>query len=66
MRSINPPGVPMAPIPIMLDDPEVIQCAMPPPLQHLLGTIQSFDFSQGDFDTNITRLVAHLKSRPMD
>jgi hypothetical protein len=53
-------------IPIMLDDPGVIQGAMPPPLQRLLGTIQSFDFSQGDFDTNITRLVAHLKSRPMD
>jgi len=53
-------------VPIVLDDPRVIQSAMPPSLQLALGGIQWFDFSQGNFDTNITRLVAHMKSRPMD
>jgi hypothetical protein len=53
-------------VPIMLDDPRVIQSAMPPSLQLMLRGIQWFDFSQGNFDTNITRLVAHMKSRPMD
>jgi hypothetical protein len=53
-------------VPILLNDPGVIQSAMPPPLQLMLGGIQWFDFSQGNFDTNINRLVAHMKSRPMD
>jgi hypothetical protein len=53
-------------VPIMLDDPRIIQSAMLPSLRLMLGSIQWFDFSQGDFDTNITRLVAHMKSRPMD
>jgi len=53
-------------VPIMLNDPRVIQRAMPPSLQLMLGGIQWFDFSQGDLDTNITKLVAHMKIRPMD
>lgn len=53
-------------VPIMLDDPGVIQSAMPPPLRILLGGIPWFDFSRGDFETNVTRLVAHMKSQPMD
>ncbi len=53
-------------VPIMLNDPRATQSAMPPSLQLLLGGIQWFDFSQGDFDANIARLVAHMKSRPMD
>ena len=53
-------------LPIMLTDPHVTQIAMPPSLQLLLGGIQWFDFSQGDFDVNIAKLVVHMKSRPMD
>lgn len=53
-------------VPIMLRDPAVTQSAMPPALQLLLGGVQYFDFSQGDFDANLGRLVADMKSRPLD
>lgn len=53
-------------LPIMLTDPLATQKAMPPSLQFLLGAIQWFDFSQGDFDRNMARLIAQMKSRPMD
>ena len=53
-------------VPVMLDDPAAIQSAMPPSLHGALERIQWFDFSQGSFDANITRLVAHMKRRPMD
>jgi TIR domain-containing protein len=53
-------------VPIMLHDPGVIQRAMPPSLRQVLGEIQWFDFSAGDFDTNIARLIAHIRTRPMD
>ena len=53
-------------MPIMLTDPHATQIAMPPSLQLLLGGIQWFDFSQGDLDINVAKLVAHMKSRPMD
>lgn len=52
-------------VPIMLNDPRVIQREMPQSAQLMLQGIQWFDFSEGDFDANITRLVAHLKSWPM-
>ncbi len=53
-------------IPIMLDDPRAIQASMPQQLQLHLKGIQWLDFSQGDFETNISKLVADLKRRPMD
>ena len=53
-------------VPIMLDDPDVIQRAMPPALQQMLGEIQWFDFSEGNLDASIKRLVAHLRTQPMD
>jgi hypothetical protein len=53
-------------VPLMLNDPRVIQSAMPPELQLMLRSTQWFDFSQGNFDTNVTRLVAYMKTRPMD
>ena len=53
-------------VPVMLDDPAAIQSAIPPSLRGALERIEWFDFSQGNFDANITRLVAHMKSRPMD
>jgi hypothetical protein len=53
-------------VPIVLTDPQVIWNGMAPSLQLLLRGIQWFDLSQGDFDTNIARLIAHMKSRPMD
>jgi hypothetical protein len=53
-------------VPLMLNDPSVILNAMSPSLQLALRDIQWFDFSQGDFGMNITRLIAHMKSRPMD
>ena len=53
-------------IPIMIDDPAATQAAMPSTLRFLLSSIQWFDFSKGDFDTNMDRLIAHMKSRAMD
>lgn len=53
-------------VPIMLREPTVTQRAMPEALQLLLKAADWFDFSQGDFDDNIRRLVAHMKSRAMD
>jgi len=53
-------------LPLMLTEPSAIRNAMPPALQRLLGGIQWFDFSRGDFNTNIAELVAHMKVRPME
>jgi len=53
-------------VPIMLHDPRSTQGAMSPAHQRLLGGIQWFDFSQGNFDANMANLIAHMKSRPMD
>jgi hypothetical protein len=53
-------------VPIMLYDPQAIHAAMPPAIQSLLGGIKWFDFSRGDFDSNIATLIAHMKARPMD
>jgi hypothetical protein len=53
-------------VPVMLRDPTATQSAMPEAMQALLGDIHWFDFSQGDFDAHIERLVAYMKSRPMD
>ena len=53
-------------VPIMLHDPRSTQGAMSPAHQLLLGVIQWFDFSQGNFDANMVNLIAHMKSRPME
>jgi hypothetical protein len=53
-------------IPIMLDSPYAIQNAMPPLLQFLLGGLQWIDFSKGDFDQNVQKLVAQMKAQPME
>jgi len=33
---------------------------------YLLADILFFDFSKGDFDTNMNRLIAEMKRLPMD
>ena len=57
-------------IPIMIDDPaetrHAIQDAIPSISWSLLSGMLYFDFSKGDFDTNMDRLIAQMKSRPMD
>jgi hypothetical protein len=53
-------------VPIMLQDPGVVQGAMTLGGRNLLDGIQWFNFSRGDFDTNMANLIAHLKKRAMD
>jgi TIR domain len=53
-------------IPIMIDDPAQIRNAMPKSMLDLLTDILYFDFSEGDFDTNMDRLIADMKRLPMD
>jgi len=53
-------------IPLMIDEPAEIQAAMPDVLRFLLSSMFWFDFSKGDFDTNMDRLVKHMKSCAMD
>jgi len=53
-------------IPIMTDDPQSVERAMPPALQFQLGGLQWIDFSKGDFDQNVQKLVAQMKTRIME
>jgi hypothetical protein len=53
-------------IPVIISNPYEKQAGMSSGLQSLLGGIQWFDFSHGDFDRNIENLIAHMKNREMD
>ena len=53
-------------VPILLPGVQGPPSALPGSLQLSLAGVQMFDFSRGDFDTNIATLVKNLKSRDMD
>jgi hypothetical protein len=53
-------------VPIMIEDLGAIQGSMSSADRSLLSGIQWFDFSHGDFDTNMATLIAHMKARAMD
>lgn len=53
-------------VPIMLHDPEAILDAMSPMVRFVLEGIKWFDFSCGDFETNMTALIAHMMYRDLD
>jgi hypothetical protein len=52
-------------IPIMIDDPAATMAAMPSAIASYLSGIQWADFSKGDFDSNMKRLLSGMMSRPM-
>lgn len=53
-------------IPIVIEDLGPIRGAMPSAARALLGGVQGFDFSRGDFDSTMATLIAHMKTRVMD
>jgi TIR domain len=53
-------------VPIMIHDSDATQAAMSPAVRSLLGGVQWFDFSRGDFHTNMARLIVDMKARAMD
>jgi hypothetical protein len=53
-------------VPIVIEDLAAVRGAMPSAVRSLLNDIQWFDFSRGDFDTNIATLISNMKTRAID
>jgi hypothetical protein len=53
-------------IPVFLDNPEVVLGGAPPETRYTLQRIQAVDFSRGEFEQNMSRLMLALREFPWE